>query len=210
GNDGPTHQATEDIGIFRTIPGMTVVMPADEVATKPLLDQALALPGPVYIRLTRDAVPTLYGEDQKFFIGKAIERRPGEDLTIIAVGDMLYWAERAADELEGMGFTVRVLDMHTIKPIDREAVLAAAEETGAIVTVEDHNVINGLGSAVSDVVCDAYPVPVKRVGLPDTFAESGPYELLLEKYGMHVKHIVTAAKAALELKARLHRHVRRG
>lgn len=200
GSDGPTHQATEDIGIFRTIPGMTIVMPADEVATKVLLDQALAWEGPVYVRLTRGPVPIMYSQEQKFALGKAIQRRDGTDLTIIALGDMLCWAEEAARRLEREGIQARVLDMHTVKPMDKAAVLRAAEETGAIVTVEDHNIINGLGGAVAETVSDGCPVPVKRIGLADTFAESGAYEKLLTKYRMNTEYIVRAAYEVLKMK----------
>ncbi|BCV24142.1 transketolase family protein [Gelria sp. Kuro-4] len=200
GNDGPTHQAIEDLAIMRSIPNMTVLMPADAVATRSLVRSAAQMHGPVYVRLTRDPVPVIYPEDTVFSIGKAVEFRPGSDVTLIAIGDMVAWAAEAAEELAKEGISARVLDMHTLKPLDKEAVVKAAQETGALVTVEDHNIYGGLGSAVAEVVAEECLVPLKRVGIPDTFAESGEYELLLEKYGLGIKDIKRAAEAALSKK----------
>jgi transketolase len=203
GNDGPTHQAIEDMGIMRSIPNMTVLMPADAVATRALVRAAAEWKGPVYVRLTRDPVPVIYDEGAEFSIGKAVEFRPGSDVTIIAIGDMVAWAAQAAEELAREGISARVLDMHTLKPLDKEAVLRAAKETGALVTVEDHNICGGLGSAVSEVVAEECLVPLKRVGIPDTFAESGEYKLLLEKYGLGVENIKQAVKEVLKRKLAL-------
>ena len=202
-NDGATHQATEDMGIMRTIPNMTVVMPADDLATRKAVFAAADYPGSMFLRFTRDAVPAIYDAGEcKFEIGKAIELRDGQDLTIIAVGDMVSKAILAADQLSRSGTSVRVLDMHTVKPLDVDRVRKAAEQTGAIVTVEDHNIMNGLGSAVAEIVVEQCPVPMRRIGIPDTFGESGPYEALLEKYGMSMEHIVKAAGQVLEAKRR--------
>ena len=192
GNDGVTHQAVEDLGIMRTLPNMTVIAPADGVSLTPLLRQAIDWDSPVYIRLTRDAVPIIYDETDEFQIGKAKQLREGSDVTLIAIGDMVQWALKAHDLLLEEGITARVLDMHTLKPLDSEAVIKAARETGAIVTVEDHNTFGGLGGAVAEVVTLEHPVPQGRIALSDTFAESGPYEKLLEKYGMGTDHIVQA------------------
>ncbi|NLJ24425.1 MAG: transketolase family protein [Firmicutes bacterium] len=192
GNDGVTHQAIEDLGIMRTLPNMTVIAPADGVSLKPLLQQAIAWDGPVYMRLTRDAVPIIYDETDEFHIGKAKQLREGSDVTLIAIGDMVQWALKAHDLLLEEGITARILDMHTLKPLDSEAVIKAARETGAIVTIEDHNIHGGLGGAVAEVLTLDYPVPQGRIALRDTFAESGPYEKLLEKYGLSTDHIVQA------------------
>ena len=201
GNDGVTHQGIEDMGIMRTLPNMTVIMPSDGRSLKPLLKQAIEMDGPVYFRMTRDAVPFIYNEnDEDFAIGKARLLKNGTDAAIIAIGDMLQWALQAQDILSGEGIQARVLDMHTVKPLDINAVIAAAEETGAIVTVEDHNMYGGLGSAVAEVVAENCPVPVKRIALRDTFAESGPYEKLLVKYGMSTEHICDAVRGVLARK----------
>ncbi|MEK6645777.1 MAG: transketolase family protein [Candidatus Firestonebacteria bacterium] len=196
-NDGVTHQATEDIGIMRTIPNMTIIMPADAVSTKKAVIASVEYEGPVYLRFTRDSVPVLYDEDLKFEIGKSIMLRQGFDATLIALGDMVSKALEAHNILKEEGIGVRVLDMHTVKPIDKEAVIKAAVETGAIVTVEDHNIINGLGGAVAEVIVENELVPVKRIGLQDTFAESGEYEKLLTKYKMNVVDIINAVKLVI-------------
>lgn len=204
GNDGPTHQAIEDMGIMRTIPNMRIVMPADAISTQALVREAAKIEGPVYIRLTRDPVPVIYKSNDisKFSIGKAILFRPGDDVTIVAIGDMVFWAQQAATELERDGISACVIDMHTLKPIDKEAVISAAKHTGAIVTVEDHNIYGGLGSAVAEIVGENLLVPMKRIGIPDTFAESGEYKLLLEKYGLGTKDIKSAVKDVLYRKSK--------
>ncbi len=201
GNDGPTHQGIEDMGLMRGIPNMTVIMPADGYSLQDLLRQACTIDGPVYIRLTRDAVPYIYESTDSCQIGKANTLVDGNDVTLIAIGDMVQWAIRASEQLAAEGIQARVIDMHTLKPLDQQAVISAASETGAIVTVEDHSIFNGLGSAVAEVLVENYLVPMKRIGLRDTFAESGPYEMLLEKYGMSTQNIYQAAKEVIALKS---------
>jgi transketolase len=192
--DGVTHQGTEDMGIMRTIPGMTIIMPADAVATKKIVKELAEHQGPAYLRLTKIPVPIIYDEEADFQIGRAVQLKDGDDVTIIAIGDMVIRALEAADLLDNNGIRARVLDMHTLKPVDKGAVIKAAEQTGAIVTVEDHNILNGLGSAVAEVVVENRPIPMERIGLRDTFAESGEYEELLEKYGLNTRHITEAAR----------------
>ncbi len=198
--DGVTHQGTEDIGIMSTFPNMTVIMPADAVATKKAVRAIAQHDGPVYLRLTRCSVPVIYDDNFSFKIGKSFTIKEGNDITIIALGDMLSKALEASDKLKKEGIRARVIDMHTVKPIDKEAIIKAAEETGGIVTAENHNIINGLGSAVSAVIVENILVPMERIGLKDTFAESGEYERLLEKYGFSTKHIIEAAKRVLKRK----------
>lgn len=197
-NDGASHQGIEDMGILRTIPNMTIVMGADYYATKKLVAQAAEIHGPVYLRFTRDAVPFIYDENEEFEIGKAKKIYDGTDITIIANGDVLSIAYRAADELIKNGVSVRFLDMHTIKPLDKDAVLESIEKTGKIITVEDHNVINGLGSAVCEVAAETGNCVVKRIGINDHFGESAPYESLLAKNGITVENIVNTANEMLK------------
>lgn len=191
-NDGASHQCIEDMGILRTIPGMTVVMGCDYWSTRKLVRAAAQMHGPVYLRFTRDAVPCIYDEREEFELGVAKVLREGTDAAIIANGDVVSLALNAADELKGQGVNVRVLDMHTIKPLDVDAVRAAVLDTGAIVTVEDHNILNGLGSAVSEVVAEMGGARVQRIGVRDQFGESAPYGRLLEKNGITVPEIVAA------------------
>ncbi len=193
-NDGASHQAIEDMGILRTIPNMTVIMPADYESAKKLVREAAYFDGPVYLRFTRDAVPVIYGADQKFEIGKAITLKEGNDIAIIANGDTVCIALDAAEKLAAEGIQARVLDMHTIKPLDEEAVLKAIAETGKIITVEDHNILNGLGSAVADIVAENGGAKMKRVGIQDQFGMSAPYERLLEINGITADNIVEQAK----------------
>ena len=202
--DGPTHHAISDIAILRSLPNMTIVVPSDTVSVAKLLPQVAAWPGPVYVRLNRNEVPLLFDEGYSPEIGKALTLRTGSDLTLIGCGLMLSRCLEAAEQLETAdSLSVRVIEMHTIKPLDAEAILAAASETGALVTAEEATVIGGLGAAVAETVCEANPVPVVRVGLPDTFAETGPYADLLDRYGMSVAHIVAAARRAVALKNRI-------
>ncbi len=196
-SDGASHQGIEDMGIFRTIPNMTVVMGADYYSTRKLIRAAANLYGPVYLRFTRDAIPFIYDESDEFEIGKAKKIKDGNDITIIANGDVLSVAYKASDQLEKEGYTVRLLDMHTIKPLDVEAVTKAINETGKIITVEDHNILNGLGSAVCEVAAEMGLGKVKRVGIKDQFGESAPYERLLEINGITVDDIVAEAKKML-------------
>lgn len=201
GSDGPTHQAIEDLSIMRSIPNMIVVMPADAVSTRALVRDAAQIPGPVYVRLTRDAMPIIYEQKEtEFALGRSVEFRPGSDIALIAVGDMVFWAAKAAEELGAEGISARVIDMHTVKPLDKQAVIRAGRETGGLVTVEDHTIYGGLGSAVAEVVAEECLVPMKRVGIPDTFAESGEYEELLNRYGLGVGSIKRAVREVLSRK----------
>ena len=197
GPDGATHQAIEDIAIMRAIPNMTVVAPSDPIMTGKFVHMAAELDGPLYLRMGRQPTPFLYEEGQDFEFGKAVQLRPGADLTLVAVGNMVWRTLRAAEILQDEGISARVLDMHTIKPIDEAALIAAARETGCVVTAEDHNVVGGLGSAVAEVLSAEWPVPVVRVGLQDTFAQSGDTEELFHFYGMTPAHIAAAAHKAL-------------
>ena len=192
-SDGASHQTVEDMGIMRTIPNMTVVMPADYVSAKKLVKAAAAYVGPVYLRFTRDALPVLYGEDTEFELGRAHLVRDGKDVAIIAIGDTVRLAVDAAAELEKRGVSARVLDMHTLKPLDTAAVADCLESIGRVVTVEDHNVLNGLGSAVCEAAAELGKGKVRRIGIQDRFGESAPYERLLAKNGVTVENIVTTA-----------------
>ena len=193
-NDGASHQSIEDMGIYRSIPNMTVIMPADYWSTRKLVRAAAEKHGPVYLRFTRDKVPVIYDENTEFVIGKANRIRDGKDVAIIANGDTVRLAIQAAEELEAQGITARVLDMHTIKPLDVEAVQSCIDEIGAIITVEDHNIMNGLGSAVCEVAAEAGKGKVKRIGIQDQFGQSAPYERLLAKNGVTVENIVKIAQ----------------
>ena len=193
-NDGASHQGLEDMGILRTIPNMTIIMGCDYHSTRKLVAAAAAYDGPVYLRFTRDTVPAIYDEKEEFVIGKAKQLREGNDATIIVNGETMCLALQAADELQKECLKVRVLDMHTLKPLDREAVLKALKETGKIVTVEDHNILNGLGSAICEVAAEAGIGVVKRIGIQDHFGESAPYERLLAKNGITVAAIKDACK----------------
>ena len=197
-NDGASHQAIEDMGVLRTIPNMTVIMPADYVAARKLVREAANTYGPMFLRFTRDSVPVIYDEDQEFKIGKAIKLRDGKDVALIAVGDTVRLALQAADELKSQGIEARVLDMHTIKPLDADAVSACIEEIGRIVTIEDHNILNGLGSAVCECVAEAGKGKVRRIGVQDRFGQSAPYERLLAMNGITVENIAAQAKSLLQ------------
>jgi transketolase len=194
-NDGASHQCIEDMGILSTLPNMTVIMPADYNSARKLVRAAACHRGPVYLRFTRDAVPEVYGQEQEFEIGKAVKLREGNDGAIIAIGDTVRLAVQSADELKARGMDVRVLDMHTLKPLDVEAVKSCLVETGRVVTVEDHNVINGLGYAVSAVAADMGRGVVKRIGIQDRFGMSAPYERLLAMNGITVENIVETLSA---------------
>ena len=200
GEDGGSHQSVEDIAIMRSLPNMTVFVPADEAETFGAVRAAAGVQGPVYIRLGRAAVPPVHPEGFQFVPGRADVLREGRDATVIAAGIMVSAALEAAGALAGEGIEVRVLSMHTVKPLDAEAVLTAARETGALVTAEEHSVIGGLGGAVCEAVCEKFPVPVKRVGLPDVFGESGKPGELLEKFGLTPAGIADAVREAVEMK----------
>ncbi len=190
GEDGATHQCNEDIALMRTIPGMLVVNPSDDIEAKAATRALYEYKGPAYMRLGRFAVPVINtNADYKFELGKGIKLREGKDLTIIATGLEVSQSLIAADILKEKGIDAAVINIHTIKPLDKDIVIDAAKETGRLVTVEEHSVIGGLGSAVSDAVCENYPVTVHKIGIQDRYGESGPAAALLEKYGLDGKGI---------------------
>jgi len=201
GEDGATHQCLEDLALMRSIPGMTVICPADGNETREAVKAIVKYDGPTYLRLGRMATETVTNiPGYKFEIGKSVEIRKGTDVTIIATGIMVAKAMKAADELEKEGIYARVLNFHTIKPIDKEAVIKAAKETGAIVTAEEHNVVGGLGGAVSEVITENMPVPVIKVGTRDTFGRSGNADALLEIYGLTSERIAESCRSAIKAK----------
>lgn len=197
GEDGGSHQSVEDISLMRSIPNMTVVVPADGIEAEKMIFAAAEFDGPMYIRLGRSAVPTIFEEDYNFEIGKGVVLRDGNDVTIIACGIMVNEALIAADMLKEENINARVINMSTIKPIDTDLIIKAAKETKAIVTAEEHSVIGGLGSAVSEVVSESNPTIVKKVGMNDCFGESGTPGELLKKYGLTAEKIVEKVKEAL-------------
>lgn len=200
GEDGATHQCCEDIAIMRTIPGMTIINPADAVEARQAVLAAAEINGPVYMRFGRLAVPVVFDETYKFEIGKGVELKEGSDVTIIATGLMVKEALEAYELLKADGISARIINMATIKPIDREIIEKAARETGVIVTAEEHSVIGGLGSAVAEVVTETYPVPVVKVGVYDRFGMSGPANDLLDIFGLRAKDIAEKAKEAIKAK----------
>lgn len=197
GEDGGSHQSVEDIAIMRAVPNMTVIVPADGIETKLAIRAAASFNGPVYVRLGRNKVPTLFDEDYDFAIGKGCQLRDGSDLTFVTTGMMTAQAVAAADLLAAQGISARVVHIATIKPLDEELIIAAASETGAIVTAEEHSVIGGLGGAVSELLCDRCPVPVKRVGVQDRFGLSGKAEDLVKYFGLLPEDLVEAAKEVI-------------
>lgn len=201
GEDGATHQSVEDISLMRSIPNMTVINPADAVETEAAILAIADYKGPCYVRLGRLAVNTINDEkNYKFEIGKGVTLEDGNNVTIVATGMMVDLALQAKNDLSKEGISARVINIHTIKPIDKELLVKAAKETGAIVTAEEHSVIGGLGSAVSEVITEEVPVPVLKVGIKDTFGESGKPGELLEKYGLTTQAIVEHSKKAISLK----------
>ena len=200
GEDGPSQMSIEEIGLACSLPGFVVIAPADEAATKALVRAAAAHVGPVFIRTGRPKAPTVYGSDQKFEIGKAIEVAEGRDVTIIANGLLVAQALLAADALEGEGISARVVDMHTAKPLDRETITRAAAETRAIVVAEEHLVDGGLGVRVAQVVAETRPCAMEFVGIRNTYAESGQPDELLEKYGLMARDVAAAARRVVARK----------
>lgn len=200
--DGPTHHAISDVAIMRSLPKMTIVVPGDTVAVAKLLPQVADWPGPVYFRVNRNEVPLIFDESYAPQIGRAIPLRDGHDVTLICNGMLVSRCLEAADRLAAEGVSAAVLEMHTVKPLDVEAIIRAARATGALVTAEEHSIIGGLGGAVAELTADNLPVPVKRVGLADRFAETGPYPALLDRYGMSVEHVIAAARSAVDAKQR--------
>ena len=201
GEDGATHQCCEDIALMRSIPGMTIINPADAVEAKAATLAAAAIDGPVYLRFGRLAVPVFNDEATYVFTpGKGIQLKEGKDVALIATGLMVERALAAAELLKAEGIDARVINIHTIKPLDEEIVLRAARDTGALVVAEEHSVIGGLGSAVCELLAETCPVPVKKVGVEDVFGTSGPALELLDRYGLNAANIVAKAKAALAMK----------
>jgi len=200
GEDGASHQAVEDIAIMRSLANMVVISPADATETRLAVKAAIEHDGPVYLRLGRLAVPTLFDENYKFELGKGVTLADGKDVTIVATGLLVQYALEAKDILAKEGIEARVINIHTIKPIDEEIIIKAAKETGALVTAEEHNIIGGLGSAVAEVLAENYPVPLKRVGVEDKFGKSGKPAKLLEMYGLTAENIVNKAKEAMKMK----------
>ena len=200
GEDGASHQAIEDLALMRAIPGMTVISPADAVSTAALVKQAAEMYGPVYLRLGRLDAPVIYPQDAQFQIGKGITVRDGKDITLIATGFMVDPALKAAESLQAEGVSARVIDIHTIKPIDAEIIIKAARETGAIVTCEEHNIIGGLGSAVAEVLVKNAPVPVEMVGIEDVFGKSGKPADLVPMFGLTAEKVLEKAKLVLKRK----------
>lgn len=194
GEDGATHQMLEDIGLMRGLPNMTVISVSDDIQTKWAVEAISKMEGPVYLRLGRLASPILYDETQKFEVGKGIQIGEGIDATVIATGLMVSEAIKAQEELEKQGIFIRVVDMHTIKPIDKELIINCAKETKQIITIEDHSVIGGLGSAVCEVLAENYPTKVIRLGMQDQFGKSGKAEKLLEYFGLSSQGIIEAVK----------------
>ncbi len=201
GEDGATHQCLEDIGIMRTLPNMTIINPADAAEARLAVKAAIDHEGPVYMRFGRLAVPTIFGEDYKFELGKGVQLADGKDVSIIATGLMVPYALEAKTALAEIGIDARVINIHTIKPIDSEIIIKAARETGAIVTAEEHNIIGGLGSAVAEVLAENAPAPMLRVGTRDVFGRSGVPARLFEIYGLDTKTIVEKAKEVVAKKA---------
>ncbi len=200
GEDGATHQCNEDIALMRTIPGMTIINPADATEATLAVEAALEHDGPVYLRFGRLAVPVVFGDDYKFRIGKGVELKSGNDVTIIATGLMVNEAMIAHDLLKEEGINTRVINIATIKPLDKEIVLKAAKETGVIVTAEEHSVIGGLGSAVAEFLAEEYPVPVLKLGVNDEFGHSGPAVKLLDEFELRAVNIKEKVLKAIELK----------
>ena len=203
GEDGASHQCCEDIALMRSIPNMVIINPADDVEAIAAVHAAVDHEGPVYMRFGRLAVPRVNSEDYKFELGKGVLLKDGKDVTIVATGLMVNEALIAADTLKAEGIDARVINIHTIKPIDKDILINAAKETGAIVTAEEHSIIGGLGSAVSEALAEEFPVPVVKLGVNDTFGKSGPALELLKIFGLDAENIVIKAKKAIDLKNKL-------
>ncbi|MEA4934555.1 MAG: transketolase C-terminal domain-containing protein [Lawsonibacter sp.] len=197
-NDGASHQCIEDMGVLRTLPNMTIIMPADYWSARKLVAAAAEMDGPCYLRFTRDAIPVIYDENTKLEIGKANQLKEGKDVAILANGDTVRLALEAAETLAAAGISARVLDVHTIKPLDTAAVSACVNDIGKIITVEDHNILNGLGSAVCEVAAEMGKGIVRRIGVQDQFGQSAPYERLLEINGITAENIAATATALVK------------
>ncbi len=200
GEDGASHQCCEDIALMRSIPGMVIINPADDVEARLAVLAAAEHDGPVYMRFGRLAVPRIFDDNYKFEIGKAVTLNEGTDVTIIATGLMVNEAIQAVEMLKEEGISAELINIHTIKPLDKEAIIKSAKKTGCIVTAEEHNVVGGLGDAVCDAVCSEYPVPVVKVGVNDTFGKSGPALQLLTEFGLDADNIYIKAKEVISKK----------
>jgi transketolase len=200
GPDGPTHQSLEEIPLMRVLPGMTLIVPTDAIEAKKATIWAASHEGPVYLRFGREGVPAITTEETPFTVGRAEVYRDGDDVAIVACGPLVYEALAAADKLEKEGVDARVINCHTIKPLDVDTLLTAAKECGAIVTAEEAQVYGGLGGAVAEVISQRHPVPMRIVGIEDVFGESGSPRELLDKYGMNSENIVAKVKEVLEMK----------
>lgn len=198
--DGATHHALEDITFMRSMPNMTVISVCDPIETEKAVEAAINLEGPVYLRLSRADMSYIYDEDYKFELGKGVTLSEGNDVTIMATGYMVHKALEAKELLKEKGIDARVVNIHTIKPIDKDLIIKCAEETGAIVTAEEHNIYGGFGGAVSEVLTENKPVPQEFVAVNDSFTESGDYEELLDKYGLQARHIVDKVEKVLKRK----------
>lgn len=190
GEDGATHQMLEDISLMRTLPNMTVISPSDDTQTRWMIREISKINGPVYVRLARLATPVIYEENQKFEIGKAVQIGEGTDGTVFATGVTVAEAIKAQEELKAQGIDIRVVDVHTIKPIDKDMIIKCAKETKKLVSIEDHSIIGGLGSAISEVLTEEYPVKLERMGMQDIFGKSGKAEVLMDYFGLTSKAIV--------------------
>ncbi|MFQ5455611.1 MAG: transketolase family protein [Nitrospirota bacterium] len=200
GPDGASHQSLEDIAIMRVLPNMTIIVPADGVETGLVVKAVSEYEGPVYVRLNRNKTPVIYDENHSFKLGKSDILREGKDAAIIAAGIMVYYSLEASKQLASEGIEASVINMSTIKPIDKEIIIKSAMESKAIVTVEEHSVIGGLGGAVAEVLCENYPVPLKRIGINDKFGMSGKAEELLKLYGLSVEDIAAGVKEVIKKK----------
>lgn len=200
GEDGASHQANEDIAVMRALPNITVVVPADGIETKKAVRAIADYHGPVYMRLGRSGVPVVFDESYEFVLGKAVVMRPGDDVSIFACGIMVAEALEAAELLKAEGVSAEVVNVSTIKPLDVETILESVRKTGCAVSAEEHSIVGGLGSAVAEAIIDACPIPMERVGVPDTFTESGKPSELLKKYGMTPADISSAARLAIQHK----------
>lgn len=200
GEDGASHQANEDIAVMRALPNITVVVPADGIETKKAVRAIADYHGPVYMRLGRSGVPVVFDESYEFVLGRAVVIRPGDDVSIFACGIMVAEALEAAELLKAEGVSAEVVNVSTIKPLDVETILESVRKTGCAVSAEEHSIVGGLGSAVAEAIIDACPIPMERVGVPDTFTESGKPSELLKKYGMTPADIAAAARLAIQHK----------
>ena len=200
GEDGATHQCNEDIALMRTIPGLTLIVPADDTQAHQAVRAAMDIEGPVYLRFSRMASPVIFDKSEPFTVGKAQTVREGTDVTIITCGILVAEAIKAHEQLKSEGISARVINMHTVKPVDRAAITAAAKETGAIVTAEEHTTVGGLGSAVCDVVCEEYPVPVIKMGVNDVFGFSASADYMLDYFNLRAEGMVKSAKQAIAKK----------